>query len=91
MNVKPPSPPIPNVSFHVKISAIIIAAIMVTLPVQTNFFSSASFDMYFLNMSNVKMVEMLLAFPAREATIAAVNAAIDKPFKPAGKNPRMAE
>ena len=30
-------------------------------------------------------MEILLALPAKEATIAAVNAAIDKPFKPVGK------
>ena len=28
---------------------------------------------------------MLFAFPAKEATIAAVKAAIDKPFNPVGK------
>ena len=37
-------------------------------------------------MSNVKMVEILFNFPAIEATIAAVNAATDKPFRPEGKN-----
>ena len=32
------------------------------------------------------MVEILFTFPASEATIAAVKAATDKPFKPVGKN-----
>ena len=32
------------------------------------------------------MVAILLALPANEATIAAVKAAKDKPFKPAGNN-----
>ena len=37
------------------------------------------------------MVEILFALPANDATIAAVKAAIDKPFKPTGKNPTTAE
>ena len=37
------------------------------------------------------MVEMLFALPASDATIAAVSAAIASPFKPAGKNARIAE
>jgi hypothetical protein len=36
-------------------------------------------------------VDMLFALPANDATIAAVRAAIDNPFKPLGKNARMAE
>jgi len=36
------------------------------------------------------MVEMLLAFPASEATIAAVKAAMDSPLNPFGRKPRMA-
>jgi len=39
---------------------------------------------YFLYRSNVKMVLMLFAFPAREATIAAVSAAKERPFNPTG-------
>ena len=66
-------------------------ATMARRPVQTSFFSSASLLMYFLKMSSVKMVEMLLAFPASEATIAAVKAAMERPFSPAGRKPRMAE
>ena len=34
---------------------------------------------------------MLLALPAKEATIAAVKAAIDKPFRPTGKKPTTEE
>ena len=37
------------------------------------------------------MVEILFTLPASEATIAAVNAATDKPFKPVGKKPRTEE
>ena len=37
------------------------------------------------------MVEILFAFPASDATIAAVSAAIDKPLRPVGKNPNIAE
>ena len=37
------------------------------------------------------MVEILFTFPASDATIAAVKAATDKPFKPVGKNLRTAE
>ena len=32
---------------------------------------------------------MLFTLPASEATMAAVNAAMDNPFKPAGKNPKI--
>ena len=35
-------------------------------------------------MSNEKMVEIEFAFPAKEATTAAVSAANAKPFKPVG-------
>ena len=42
-------------------------------------------------MSSVNIVEILFAFPANDATIAAVNAAIDKPFQPSGKNPSTDE
>ena len=35
-------------------------------------------------MSNEKIVEMLFALPAKEATMAAVSAAKATPFKPAG-------
>jgi len=34
---------------------------------------------------------MLFALPASEATMAAVRAAIESPFKPLGRNPRTAE
>ena len=34
---------------------------------------------------------MLFTLPASEATIAAVKAATDKPFRPVGKKPRTAE
>ena len=34
---------------------------------------------------------MLFTFPASDATIAAVKAATDKPFKPVGKNVSTAE
>ena len=37
------------------------------------------------------MVEILFALPASDATMAAVSAAMDNPFKPVGKNPRTAE
>ena len=37
------------------------------------------------------MVEMLLSFPASDATMAAVSAAMDNPFSPFGKNPSMDE
>ena len=37
------------------------------------------------------MVEILFALPASDATIAAVNAAIARPFKPAGKKASIAE
>ena len=37
------------------------------------------------------MVDILLALPAKEATMAAVKAAIDKPFSPTGKNPTTDE
>ncbi|MNY57566.1 hypothetical protein D3C86_1937900 [compost metagenome] len=36
------------------------------------------------------MVAILFAFPAKEATIAAVNAAKERPFKPAGKRVKSA-
>jgi hypothetical protein len=42
-------------------------------------------------MSNVKIVEILFTFPAKEATIAAVKAATARPFRPTGKNPKIAE
>ena len=35
-------------------------------------------------MSNEKIVDMLFAFPAKEATIAAVSAAKATPFNPGG-------
>ncbi len=60
-------------------------------PIQTVFFSSASLLINLLYMSRVKMVEILLAFPASEATIAAVSAAMDKPFNPGGRNPSTEE
>ena len=91
MKVNPPSPPMPNKSSQVKITAMIMAATTVSRPTQTNFCSSAFWLKYFLKISNVKMVEMLFALPANEATIAAVNAAMDNPFKPVGRNPNMAE
>ncbi|MNL42049.1 hypothetical protein D3C87_1644850 [compost metagenome] len=34
----------------------------------------------------MKIVAILFAFPAKDATIAAVKAAKDKPFKPAGSS-----
>jgi len=37
-------------------------------------------------MSKVKIVEKLFAFPASEATIAAIKAAMDKPFSPPVKS-----
>jgi len=37
------------------------------------------------------MVEILFTLPASDATIAAVNAATDKPFKPVGKKVSTAE
>ena len=61
-----------------------IATIMTILPTQTNCFSDISLAKYGLKTSSVKIVEILFALPANEATTAAVKAAKDSPFKPGG-------
>ncbi|MNV45156.1 hypothetical protein D3C71_1369430 [compost metagenome] len=91
IKVKPPSPPIPRRSFQVKSTARIIPTNTVVLPTKTRFFSSVPFLKYLAYMSRVKIVEMLFTFPASEATMAAVNAATDKPLRPVGKKVSMAE
>ncbi len=64
--------------------AIAIATTMVYFPVVTSDDSLAEGFIFFWYISSVKMVEMLLAFPARDATMAAVRAAKERPFKPTG-------
>ena len=55
---------------------------MAILPTITRCFSVASCLKNFLYISNVKIVEMLLAFPASEATMAAVRAESTPPERP---------
>ena len=91
MKVNPPAPPIPNISVQVKRTAMIIAPTTVNLPITTILCSVDSLLIYFLYISSVKMVEILFAFPASEATIAAVKAATANHFSPVGKNASTAE
>ena len=67
-----------------------MAANIVRRPTHTNFFSSAALSKYFSYTSKVKIVEILLAFPAKDATMAAVSAATDKPFIPTGNKLKIA-
>ena len=71
MKVKPPSPPIPSKSSQVKTNAMIIETKTVIRPTQTSFFSVADESKYLLKISSVKIVEIELAFPAKDATSAA--------------------
>ena len=65
-------------------ATVLIETITASFPTLTNFFSSAFLLMAFLYTSSEKIVAMLFAFPASDATIAAVNAANASPFKPVG-------
>ncbi len=58
---------------------------MTSFPTQTRFASVASLLKYFWYRSRVKIVEILFALPASEATMAAVNAANESPLSPTGK------
>ena len=81
----------PSKSSHVKITAITIETSTVILPTHTSFFSLAEESKYLLKISRVKMVEIEFALPANEATMAAVKAAMERPFNPFGRKPSMAE
>src|SRR5690606_38141197 len=65
-------------------TAKIMDTTMVIFPILTNLLSSACLLITFLYISNVNIVATLFAFPANEATTAAVNAAKDNPFRPVG-------